>query len=227
MVIPALLLILIASASNTEPARAEPVPNATPMRIPGITPTAASAGLLNATPTGASAGLVNATPATTIATLVTPVPIIAVPVVPAVAPPRAPSPTPVPSVCQLAGPEYRQAGNQTIVLGSFIMDLPDGDYLVATIMRANVSSVQVCFGGDGSVLVLSPANGVEVSRMVRGQAAGAAFDHIVASVRPPWTVGGCLADCGATVVPPGSGLPPGGIRPPNTGDAGLTLTRGS
>ena len=55
-----------------------------------------------------------------------------------------------------------------------------------TVTRANVSSVEVCYRPDASVLRLHDVSGSELSRSARSGDAHLAFDAIVASVRPPF-----------------------------------------
>jgi hypothetical protein len=195
--------------------RAEVTPNAPALAQPSPTPFSALGGISGSTPT----------PVVSVAPVViaTPVPVVI----------RQPTATPLPPVCGL-GAEYRQAGDQTIVLSNFAMDLPQGDFLVATITRPNAVSVQVCYAPDSSVLTLSETSGSEVTRSARSGPAHAAFDAIVASVRPPFDITRgvrvpTLREAPAPgseppSVPPLTGASTGGltIRPPSTGEAGLT-----
>jgi hypothetical protein len=201
----ALLLLLLALPSGPEAVRAEVTPLA-PYTLPPATPTtqAASAGLLSLTP---------AAPA--LAATSTPVPA-----------PRPASATPLPSVCNLQGAEYHQAGDQTVVLSNFVMDLPQGEYMVATIIRSNTAQVQVCFTPDASVLQLDSTSGGEIARSARSSAAHSAFDAIVASVRAPFDASRGIRVPSLTSPPPGVQLPTLAdisIRPPSTGDAGLVF----
>ena len=68
------------------------------------------------------------------------------------------------------------------------MDLPPGDYFVATIRRDLSSTVEICYLPDASVLRLNDTSGGELSRTARSGDAQLAFNAIVASVRPPFDV---------------------------------------
>jgi hypothetical protein len=58
--------------------------------------------------------------------------------------------------------------------------------MVGIVTRAAVSTVEVCFTRDASVLRLHDVSGGELWRTARNGDAQAAFDAIVASVRPPF-----------------------------------------
>jgi len=196
VVLLALLLIAVVSLSSHGDVRAEPVPYATPPS-PRLTPLADSAGLLGLVPTRTPSPI--------------PAPVQNIVVLPAATavPYRAPNTAPpLPSVCGLTGPEYHQPGGQTIVIGAiagapvgqeggFVFDLPPGDYVVARILRNNVTTVQVCYLQDASTLVLTRENGVEVSRSAHSFEAAQAFDALIASIRPPT----CVFECGHPDIP--------------------------
>jgi hypothetical protein len=210
----ALAWLLAAPPAGPRSVRAEITPYVPPVTQPPPTPFSALGGISGSTPT----------PIVSVAPIVIPTPI---PVVI-----RQPTAVPQPPVCGL-GADYHQAGDQTVVLNNFAMDLPPGDFLVATIMRASAVSVQVCYTPDNSVLMLSESSGGELARSARSGPAHAAFDAIVASVRPPFDITRGVrvptlrqAPAPGTAPPPVpamSGASTGGltIRPPSTGDAGL------
>ena len=91
-----------------------------------------------------------------------------------------------PNICAMT-PEYRHGGDETLALANFTMDLPPGDYFVATMTLAATTTVEVCYLPDASVLRLTNS-GSEISRTARTGDAQFAFDSIVASVRPPFDV---------------------------------------
>jgi hypothetical protein len=91
------------------------------------------------------------------------------------------------NICAMS-PEYRHGGDETLALANFTMDLPPGDYFVATITRGSTSTVEVCYLPDASVLRLNDTSGGEISRSARSSDAYGVFDAIVASVRPPFDV---------------------------------------
>jgi len=210
----ALVWLLTALPDGPGGVRAEITPYV-PSAQPSPTPFSALGGISGTTPTP----VVNIVPVV----IPTPAPVVI----------RQPAATPLPPVCGL-GAEYRQAGDQTVVLNNFAMDLPQGDFLVATVTRAGAASVQVCYTPDSSVLMLNEASGGELARSARSGPAQAAFDAIVASVRPPFDISrGVRVPTLLEAPPPGTAAPPvpvisgastGGItiRPPSTGDVGLS-----
>src|SRR4051794_9764385 len=48
------------------------------------------------------------------------------------------------TICAM-GPEYHHGGDETLGLANFALDLPPGDYFVATITRGPSSTVEVCY----------------------------------------------------------------------------------
>ena len=141
----ALALLLTALPDGPGGVRAEITPYVPPLTQPSPTPFSALGGISGTTPTP----VVFIAPAF----IPTPAPVVI----------RQPTATQVPPVCGL-GAEYRQAGDQTVVLNSFAMDLPQGDFLVATLTRPSDVTVQVCYTPDSSVLMLSGASGSELAR---------------------------------------------------------------
>jgi hypothetical protein len=154
--LPAVALIIALASRGAGSAQAE-------ITTPGPTPTppAMSAGLVSTGPSGAP-GLTSLGP-----------------------PPRPPGQARDINVCNL-GAEFHHGGDETLVLPNFALDLPPGDYMVGTVTRANVSSVEVCYRPDASVLKLHDVSGGELGRLARSGDAHVAFDAIVASVRPPF-----------------------------------------
>jgi hypothetical protein len=208
----ALAWLLTALPDGPGGVRAEITPYAPPLAQPSPTPFSALGGISGTTPTP----VVYIAPAV----IPTPAPVVI----------RQPAATPVPPVCGL-GAEYRQAGDQTVVLNNFAMDLPQGDFLVATLTQPSTVTVQVCYTPDSSSLTLSGASGGELTRSARSAQAQAAFDAIVASVRPPFDITrGVRVPTLREAPPPGTESPlvPAAsgagitIRPPSTGDAGLS-----
>ncbi|MPZ50249.1 MAG: hypothetical protein GEU75_13295 [Dehalococcoidia bacterium] len=131
------------------------------------------------------------------------------------------SAAPAPSVCSLARSDLQYEGSQELYFGNFAFVLSDGRYIVAQISEGHGPRVEICYVRDNSTLTLDPVSGTEISRDARSADAGAAFDRIVRSAR---TTGRCLADCGtAGTMPTGQS----GIKPPDTGDAGLASGDGS